>query len=162
MDSLWQLLDKTSIIFGIIVSIPVIWSWIILLGYGKRQKNFIKSLENIKGDKPVAISIDLMPGESENQVLVYLKKNNMEMDILRITKDRLDKDSIDDFVKELYKVKAEAMAKGADKIHLFYRGPITGALITGEVFSNTSVNIYHYDKATGTYESWGALHRSFI
>jgi len=162
MDNLWQLLDKTSIIFGIIVSIPVIWSWIILLGYGKRQKNFIKSLENIKGDKPVAISIDLMPGESENQVLAYFKKNNMEMNILKITRDRLDKDSIDDFVNELYKIKAEAMAKGTDKIHLFYRGPIIGALITGEVFSNTAVNIYHYNKATGTYESWGPIHRSFI
>jgi len=144
------------------LAIPAIWSWIILLGYKNRQKSLIKTFESIKGDRPIAISIDLMPGESENQVLVYLKKNNMEMDILKIKKDRLDKDSIDDFVSELYKIKAEAMRKGADKIHLFYRGPVAGALITGEVFSNTAVIAYHYNKASGTYESWGLLHRSFI
>jgi len=54
------------------------------------------------------------------------------------------------------------MAKGTDRIHLFYRGPVVGALIVGEIFSNTAVTIYHYDKSTGYYESWGPLHRSFV
>ncbi|BCB96584.1 hypothetical protein JZK55_15060 [Dissulfurispira thermophila] len=159
---MWELLDKVNIIIGTIVAIPVFWSWYFLITQRRRQKQLIKSLETLSGDRPVAVSIDLMPGESENQALMYLKKHNLDMEFLKITREKLKKDELQNFVEELHKIKAEAMSKGADRIHLFYRGPVVGAMIVGEVFSNTSVTIYHFDKATGTYESWGPLHRSFI
>lgn len=159
---LWDLLDRVNIIIGIGVSIPVVWSWWILFTQKRRQKALLKSLEYAKGNRPLAILIDFGPGDSENQVKLYLKANNMDMELLKYSASELKKEAIQDFVTELQKLKARAMERGADKIHLFYRGPVVGALITGEVFSNSSVNIYHFDKATGTYESWGPLHRSFL
>lgn len=162
MNFPWDAIDKLGIIIGIIASIPIFWSWTILLGYRRRQRQIIKSLEKKSGDRPIAISIDLMPGESKNQVMLSLKTLGMDMEILKLTQERLNKDSLQDFVDGLHRLKADAMAKGTDRIHLFYRGPIVGALIVGEVFSNIAVTIYHFDKSTGTYESWGPLHRSFI
>ena len=161
MNFLWDWIQNVEAFIGVILAIPVFWSWYILLGNKRRQKQLIKSLEVATGDRPIAISIDLMPGESENQALMFLKKQNLDMELFKITREMLRKDEIQDLVLELYKIKADAMSKGADRIHLFYRGPVIGALIVGEVFSNTAVTIYHFDKNTGCYESWGPLHRSF-
>lgn len=162
MNLSWNWIERTDAIVGLILAVPVFWSWYILIGSRRRQKQLIKSLETMSGDRPVAVSIDLMPGESENQAIMYLKKHNLDMELLKITREMLNKDDLQNFVEELHKIKAEAMAKGADRIHLFYRGPVVGAMIVGEVFSNTAVTIYHFDKNTGLYESWGPLHRSFI
>lgn len=159
---LWELLDKCSMIISIIVSIPVMLSWWILFTQKKRMKLLLKSMESTPGNRPVAALIDFGPGDGENQVKIFLKTNNMDMDLLKYSANELRRETLQDFVNELHKLKANAMQKGCDKLHLFYRGPIVGALITGEVLSNTSVNIYHFDKATGTYESWGPLHRSFL
>lgn len=74
---LWELLNKFNIIIGIIVSIPVIWSWWILYNQKKRQNALIKSLEFVKGNRPVPILIDFGSEDSENQVRVYLKANNI-------------------------------------------------------------------------------------
>ncbi len=162
MNFPWDLIQNAEALIGVVLAVPVLWSWYILLGNKRRQRQLIKSLEATVGDRPVAISIDLMPGESENQALAFLKKHGLNMELLKITRERFDKDNLQDFVSELHKIKAEAMAKGADRLHLFYRGPVVGALVVGEVFSNTATNIYHFDKNIGTYESWGPLHRSFI
>lgn len=158
---MWDLLDKLNTIIGIAVSIPIVWSWYFLYKQKKRQNELIRSMEYAKGNRPVAVLIDLGHGEIENQVRVFLKGNNMDMDILKYSAQELKKETLQDFVDELQKLKARAMEKGCDKIHLFYRGPVVGALIVGEVFSNTAVNIYHLNK-DGSYESWGPLHRSFI
>ncbi|MCX7793200.1 MAG: SAVED domain-containing protein [Thermodesulfovibrionales bacterium] len=159
---LWDLLDRINIIIGIIVSLPVISSWWMIYTQKKRQKILIQSLEAAKGNRPVAILIDFGPGESENQVRLFLQENGINSELIKYSSPELKKEDLDNFVRELHRLKARAMEKGADRIHLFYRGPVVGALITGEVFSNASVTIYHFDKASGTYESWGPMHRSFL
>ncbi|MFN3740477.1 MAG: SAVED domain-containing protein [Thermodesulfovibrionales bacterium] len=159
---LWELLDRLNIITGIIVSIPVVWSWWILITQKRRQKELIKSLEFLKGNRPVAIIVDIGPGNSVEQVKFFLKDSNMDMEVLQYSIDELQPDKIQDFVVKLQQLKASAMERGSDRIHLFYRGPVAGALITGEVFSNIAVTIYHFNKSKGTYESWGPLHRSFL
>lgn len=134
-----------------------------LLGQKRKQKQILKMLESHKGNKPIAVIIDLMVGDSEPQVLLHLKNLGLlNIERLKISKEILKKDEIQDFVQDLLKIKGEAMAKGTDKIHLFYRGPVVGAMIAGEVFSNSAVTIYHFNKESGTYESWGPLHRSFL
>lgn len=158
---LWEMMNRSNTVVELAIAVPVIWSWLILLTQRRRQKALIKNIEAMKGNVPVAILVDLGPGESENQVRSYLIKENLNMDILKYTSRELRKEDIDTFVNELHSLKAEAMKKGADKVHLFYRGPVAGALIVGEVFSNLPVNIYHYSK-TGGYESWGPLHRTFL
>lgn len=162
MTLTWEAVDKFGVIIGLLVAVPVFWSWWILLTQKRRQKHLLRSLEKISGDRPVAVSIDLMPGESGNQAFMYLKKQGLEMELLKISRERLDKDMLQGFVTELLRVRTEAMGKGADRLHLFYRGPVAGALLVGEVFSNTAATIYHFDKNLGTYENWGPLHRSFL
>lgn len=158
---LWEIINRSNTIVELALAVPVVWSWLILLTQRRRQRALIKNIEAMKGKVPVAILVDLGPGESENQVRSYLVKENLDMEILKYTARELRKEDLDTFVEELQNLKAEAMKKGADKVHLFYRQPVVGALIVGEVFSNFPVNIYHYNK-NGSYESWGPLHRTFL
>lgn len=162
MPLTWEAVDRFGIIIGLLVAVPVFWSWGILLTQKRRQRQLLKRLEKISGDRPLAVSIDLMPGESGNQALLYLKKQGLDMEFLKVTREQLDKEGLQNFIEELHKVRAEAMMKGADRLHLFYRGPVVGAMLVGEVFSNTAATIYHFDKNLGTYENWGPLHRSFL
>ncbi|MEM3553492.1 MAG: hypothetical protein QW658_00865 [Candidatus Bathyarchaeia archaeon] len=69
----------------------------------------------MKGKVPVAILVDLGPGESENQVRSYLVKENLDMEILKYTAQELRKEDLDTFVEELQNLKAEAMKKGRIK-----------------------------------------------
>lgn len=157
----WMFIGKISSFVSIMVAIPVFWSWSILLGQKRRQQRMLQSLEKVTGDNPVAVIVDISPEEIENQVKLYLSKNSMHMDVLKVKKKILGKDTVQDFVEELIKVKAQAMEKGADRFHLFYRGPVVGAIIVGGIFGNTVTTIYHLDKIVG-YESWGPLHRTYL
>jgi hypothetical protein len=161
MNFSWDTVDKIGIVVGLLLALPVFWSWVILLGQKKRQKRILQSLSQSSGEMPVAVVVDIGPEEIKNQVVAFLKKSAMDMELLAVSAKRLDKENLQDFVADLHRVKAQAMEKGADRFHLFYRGPVPGALIAGGVFSNTVTTIYHLDKGVG-YESWGPLHRSFL
>lgn len=157
----WDTLDKIGIVVGLLLSVPVFWSWTILLGQKRRQKRILRSLERNPGDNPVAVLIDIGPEEIQNQVIAFLKKSGTNMELLKVSIKKLEKEKLQDFVDDLHKIMAQAMEKGADRFHLFYKGPVAGALLVGEVFGNTVTTIYHLDKSIG-YESWGPLHRTYL
>lgn len=161
-ESIWSVVDRIGIVIGLTITVPIFWSWYLLVTTKRRQKTFIKSLEKLSGNRPAAVLIDIGVGDSENQVIAYLKEKNLDVVPLKINIEKLQKDELQSFVEKLHAIKAGAMSKGADRLHLFYKGPVVGALIVGEVFSNTAVTIYHFEKTTGSYESWGSLHRSYL
>lgn len=62
------------------------------------------------------------------------------------------RDNTVEFVEKLRETRARLLKIGAGTIHLFYIGPVVGALLISDVFSNGSMIIYHYNKDKATYE----------
>ncbi|MHB8474070.1 MAG: SAVED domain-containing protein [Gammaproteobacteria bacterium] len=158
---MWDIIDKVGTVIGILSTIPVVWSLFILLGYRRRQKALIKQIIARPGNRPIALAIgiarDQTPIDITNQVRLYLTKQGMEMDIESLPLPVLRADKTHEFVAELRKMRARLIEKGVDQTHLFYMGPVAGALLVGDVFSNGAVQIYYHNQGSGEYEKWGPL-----
>lgn len=159
---MWDIIEKFSVILGIVLSIPVFWSWMILLGSKRRQKMLIKSLEKNPGDRPTYLLVDIGKGESQNQVISFLNSQGVsDAKPVAISREQVTKDDLQELVNKLQEIKGKAMEDGADRFHIFYKGPVAFAMMVGEVFSNTPATVYQYDLKSGKYESWGPLHRRY-
>jgi len=63
-------------------------------------------------------------------------------------------DKTNDYAAELRKMRAKLIERSAGQVHLFYMGPVVGALLAGDVFSNGAAQIYYHNQGTGNYEKW--------
>ena len=125
-------LDPIGIVVGLIVTVPVFWSWLILLGNRRRQKQLIKNIQKTTGDRPAALVVNVGPGDVSNQVRAFLIDNQQEMDVDALNFSNLNMDTVPDFVQTLRSKRAALMVKGVGKVHLFYFGPVAGALLVGD------------------------------
>lgn len=154
----WLIADRLSMAIGLISFIPILWSWIILVNYRQRQKKLLENIKQNPGDRPIALAIGVGGGfDIVNLVRMHLENEHQSMEVERLSFPALTSNGVDDFVKELRKVRGKFIEKGVDTVHLFYMGPVTGALLVGDVFSNSRVQIYYYDRNTGRYANWGPL-----
>jgi len=132
---MWDWIDKFGTIIGILATIPVVWSLSILLGYRRRQRALIDSIKANPGDRPIALAIsvarDNTPIDISNQVRAYLEGEGMEMDVEALSLPALTADKTTEFVAELRKMRAKLIEKGIGQTHLFYMGPVVGALLVG-------------------------------
>jgi len=160
--NVWFLLDRVGIVLGIVLALPVFWSWIILLGYRRRQNRLLQEIRKQPGDRPIALIVNIGEGDIANQVRRYLESQDSQMDIKLLSEKTLSQDTIAEFTEKIRAIRAEFMEKSIDKIHLFYRGPVAGALLVGDTLSNGfPVLVYHLDKQKG-YECWGPLTQPLI
>jgi len=158
---MWDWVDKSGTIIGILTTIPVVWSWFILFSYRRRQEALIKEIISGPGDRPIALAVsvarDNTPIDISNQVKAYLGEQRMAMDVESLSLPVLTADKTTEFVAELRKMRAKLIEKGFGQTHLFYMGPVVGALLVGDVFSNGACRIYYHNQGTGKYEKWGPL-----
>lgn len=155
--NIWSWIDKTSALLGIITATPVFWAWFILLRWRQRQKRIVESIGRVAGDRPISLVISVGPSDITSQVKAYwaTKGDKMEMETVHFPPLAINKTV--EFVEKLRGIRAKLLERGAGTIHLFYMGPVVGALLVGDVFSNGSVVIYYYNKEKVTYECWGPL-----
>lgn len=157
----WAQIDQLATAIGIVTAIPVFWSWFILLGYRRRQVALIESITRSPGDRPMALAIsiarDATPIDISNQVRAFLADQGMQMEVASLPWPVLSVDKTTDYVAELRKMRAKLIERGVGQVHLFYMGPVVGALLAGDVFSNGAVQIYYHNQGTGNYEKWGPL-----
>lgn len=163
---MWNWIDKFGTIIGLLTTIPVVLSWFILRGYRRRQVALINSIKANPGNRPISLAIsvacDNTPIDISNQVRAYLAEQGMKMDVDALSLPVLTEDKTTDFVAELRRMRAKLIEKGIGQTHLFYMGPVVGALLVGDVFSNGAVQIYYHNQGTGKYEKWGPLTHPII
>jgi hypothetical protein len=157
LKQIWQFVERSSVIVGLLSFIPILWSWFILLSYRQRQKKILESIKTNPGKRPIALAIGVGNADISNQVRAHLETENMRMEIETLCFPALASATIDDFVQKLRTTRARLIERGVDTVHLFYMGPVAGALLVGDVFSNSRVQIYYHDRNTGRYECWGPL-----
>lgn len=158
---MWDILDKTSIIAGIITFIAFLVTISIILSRAYRYKRRIeKSLKAGKGLK-AALIVSLKPGENiRGHVEAYLKEKGMGMEISEIDKEGVSIHTISELRKTFIRKKRELTEKGVKEVHLFYEGPVASAFFLADVLNNwVPVYVYHFSREGG-YECWGLLTES--
>lgn len=161
----WGLADKIGIILGYIAFLPLGYSAWILLTMERRRKNNLKRIRKEPGNRPVVLIVDLVKtldiqADVENFIRATDELKDIKSeDIHRVqrTKD-LSPDDVDSILEDIRKERYEIVCKGTDKIHLFFGGPSSIALMIGAEFSNgCSVICYQRNNDTKRYEVWGHI-----
>jgi MFS superfamily sulfate permease-like transporter len=166
-DLTWQTIDRVGIIIGIIVSVPVFYSAIMIFLDRQQRRHHLKEVRRSPGHRPTVLIIDVARPHAaaiRTQVENWLRSQEEFKDIppkkifvVRLEKEMVSKD-MDKLIKDIQKKIGELMATGTDKVHLFMKGPLAVAACVGEILSNSGCPIILYqNQPNHTYENWGPL-----
>ncbi|MDP2752378.1 MAG: SAVED domain-containing protein [Rhodocyclaceae bacterium] len=161
---LWLTLDRASIAVGIILAIPVFWTWWqVVFGERQQRKKRLADISRSPGHRPSILIVDLLPGKNiKGGVVEHIHK---DAELKKIPKELIQEivhtqalrtTETLDLVNEMRTAIRKLMESGVDVIHLFYGGPGIAALLLGAELSNGArVLMYHYEQ--GSYLNFGVL-----
>jgi hypothetical protein len=166
---IWQMIDRFATVIGTIVSIPVFWSFYILLSMNKRRERILEHIRKTPGKRPAVLIVDVIKPDGESiraQVEHWIRDRDEFKDTqpnsIYVSEFRgeMAEHHMDEFVTTIRTKIGSVMGAGADRIHLFIRSPMPVALSVGEILSNSGcpVIMYHNQLNEG-YQNWGLLHR---
>lgn len=164
MTPFWFYAERADVVVGLATSLPIAWTWWrVTYGERRRQRKWHREVTKQPGDRPGALVIDFKQGIVTN-VKHYLVKA-ADPNLRNIPENRflvihhhkaLTLDNIQDFALKVQGQVALLRQAGVDTIHLFYAGPIGGALIVGAELSNgPRVLVYQFEQ--GGYVPFGPL-----
>lgn len=158
-------LDPISIVIGILLSIPIIWTWVsISFGERRQQRIWHKQARQQKGMRPAILVVDLL---TDRDVRVQVDHYRAKDDILNaIPEDRIftisrnkqfTPDDVVDFQRDMRGASKTIMQAGVDVLHLFYAGPTVAAAMVGSEFANAGCRIILFQHTQGDYINFGPL-----
>ncbi|CAL1241051.1 hypothetical protein [Candidatus Methylocalor cossyra] len=170
LDFTNDVLDPIGIWIGLILAVPVFWTWIDLsLLRGRRHRRWLEQVRREPGRRPAILIVDLKPeadirAQVENFRMTDPQLREIpEARIGRVFRDRaLSVADLPALLDEVRDRGAEFMRQGVDTIHLFYAGPLAPMAMIGAQFANGfKVLVYqHRPGSGGGYENWGPLRPS--
>lgn len=165
----WQTIDRFGIIWGFVVSIPLILSFFILVQNWYSKKRYIKQIRKKPGNRPTVLIIDVRKPDAASiraQVESYLRSNLIESNFSEETiflsefKGEMKDSDMPALMTDVRKNVGKCAEYGTDRIHLFMRCPVTVAASVGEFLSNFGCPIIlHHNQLNKGYENWGLLHQ---
>lgn len=164
--SVWDAIDKTSQLIGILTIVPAVAAFLGVRSLQRQRRQIIQQLQATPGSRPALLIVSVNKPITL-QVEAWRRQQEHLRDIPeeRVFKLEWDKhlgaEDLDDFLARFREKRAEIMRTGADKIHLFYGGPVVvAAQIGAELKNGCPVILYHLDSSgTGQYANWGPLER---
>lgn len=159
-----DILDPISIWVGIIISVPVFWTWW-QVTFGKERQIRKWSLQARKslGNNPAVLIIDLLPDtEMRPQVEQYLNRQGLKFPedryVIYDRKNTIAPQDMPELYKEIHHAVARINFMAADVVHVFYGGPGCGAALLGGELSNLPCNIHYYQSSHGVgYQDFGPI-----
>lgn len=159
-------LDPVGVVLGLIIAVPVIWTWYeIAIGQKRRQRRWFKEVRQQPGQRPGILVIDLLEGKN---VKAAIEKYRQQSPIMKAIPDdrviyirrqkRIKPGDMQKLAADIRKAAAQFMSSGTDTLHYFHAGPAVVAALVGAEFSNSSrVMLYQYHGGTASYENLGPL-----
>ncbi len=163
-ETLWTYLSQISTVVGLLISIPVFWTWWqVVFGEQRRRRRQLMEVRQNPGDRPGVLIVDLQPHHGvRTSVEAHLASDE---NLKAIPKDRIvmvQRDGSfrpDDtlaFAEELRSAVHKLADAGVDVIHVFHAGPYVSAMMVGAVLANGKrVMLYQHDR--GHYHNFGPL-----
>ncbi len=157
-------LDPFGIWIGIILAIPVFWTWYqVVWGAKKQKQDWLKQIRKTPGERPAVLIVNMQP---EKDIANFVKRfMQSDSNLKEIPEERIfelvwDKplmpDNMLDFSEQLRKKIAEIYRCGPDKLHYFHAGPTTAAACVGAELKN-SMQVFLYQYTQGQYQNFGPL-----
>jgi SMODS-associated and fused to various effectors sensor domain len=111
--------------------------------YGSR----VKTHEGVKSANPMALAISLIPKSAtiKGQVETFLAAKGWKMKMEELNMDGINNSSdLQQFLWSLREKRRLLDELQATEVHLFYAGPVAGAILLGAMFDHwVPVKIYH-------------------
>lgn len=159
-------LDPISVLVGLIISVPVIWTWYdVVWGRRRLYRRWFKESCREVGKRPAILVMDLLSGKDISaQVSHYLASSVPDIDAA-VPEDRrfkvvrnhtLKPEDMPDLVREIRACAARIGYAGCDIVHCFYAGPCMPAALVGAEFANSARCLF-YQYQNGDYQNWGPL-----
>jgi len=128
-----------------------------------RRWLWIRQARKHVGQRPVLLVVDFLPGKNIDAAVALARQNTPSLRdipderVIRINIEQwLTPDAMPKAHGLIHRAARDALATGADVIHLFYAGPCIGAALVGAELANTAkVLVYQHDQ--GAYRNFGPL-----
>lgn len=160
-------LDPISIWIGLIVSVPIFWTWYdIVWGGRKRHQTWFEQARSTPGKLPAALIVDLLAGRDiVAQVRHFMAGQEGLRDIpderiVRVTRDcDLTPQDMPQLARDIQDAIAKVSRLGADELNVFFAGPTSASAILGAELANVAgkVLLFQNDRTSNTYVNFGPL-----
>ncbi len=156
-------IDPIGIWLGVVATVPIVWSWVLLLRAWRQRKAVFAQIRREPGERPGVLIVDLLPQQDIRANVEKFRRQQAHLAaipperIVTLRRDRpITADEMVDFHRELRKAIGRLSGLGVDRVHLFLGVPVPVAAVVGAHLANTfQVVLYHWQG--GIYENWGPL-----
>ncbi len=164
LDFIRDILDPIGIVVGLVISVPVFWTWWqVVFGEPRRRRRWHLEACEQPGMRPAILIVDLLPAkriaaQAEHFVAQHesLKAVPSDRRFVLVRDESLAPQDMPDFLEDLRAVAARIAASGCDVLHCFYAGPAAAAICVWAEFANAArVLIYQY--RDGGYQNFGPI-----
>lgn len=163
-DTIFSLIDRIGVVVGIIVAIPIFWTWYEVFGSRKRRAEVLRRIRQEPGSRPSVLIVDLLPNRDVRpQVENFcrqqdgLKEIPVERYFIVSRADFIKPDQVPALQNDLRAVAARIMSTGTDVLHCFIAGPVSSGAWVGSEFSNAGFRVLLYQNESGNYVNFGPL-----
>jgi hypothetical protein len=164
MSGVFEVLEPISIVVGIALAVPVMWTWFdVVFGERRRRRERRRQIIEKRGDRPAILIVDLLTGvDVRHQVEAFLQQ---DAELAAIPRDRVVEISrnrrveahhMPGLAEEIRAARAQLADAGSDRIHFFFAGPAAVAAVVGAQFANGCTVILHQHDH-GRYVDMGPL-----
>lgn len=166
VDIINEVLDPIGIVIGLIISVPIFWTWYdLVLGRRRRFNKWRKHASSYTGELKAILIIDLLSGKDmSNQVERYITSQQetlgnipKERRVHLNWQDEMTPENAPDIARRMQE--EIASLQGIDELHVFYGGPTTAAAMLGAELANIGckVMLYQNDRNQQKYVNFGPL-----
>lgn len=163
VDFINTVLDPFAIVIGLLLAIPVFWTWYqVVWGNRRRYRHYLRSIRQSPGERPAILIVDLLPGKKIRAAVEnYCQQDDALRDIpqsrvFQLQRNGLGIGQLDDFKADVRRLTGEMFAQGIDRIHYFHAGPgMAAAMVGAELGNGCTVLLYHHEG--DRYEHYGLL-----
>lgn len=159
-----QVLDPIGVWVGLVISIPVFWTWWSLTwGKDRQIKIWLKKAKQGAGSNPAVLIVDLLANtEMKPQVIQYLKKCGITIsdDRMEVIDRKADiaPDDMPQIAKEVYQAVGKMNYMAADVVHVFFGGPGCVGLLLGAELANLPCQVHFHQASRGQgYQDFGPI-----
>jgi len=163
-DSVMTWLDPVGVVLGILIAIPVVWTWWdVVVGDRRRRRRWFREASRAPGRRPAILIVDLLPGKDVRTVVENFRSQEeslrgvpVERVVLVSRATRVEPEDMPALHRDLRNAAAQLLAAGADTIHYFHAGPASVAAVVGAEFAN-GCRVVVYQHETNGYRNFGPL-----
>lgn len=163
-DLVMTYLDPIGVVVGILIAIPILWTWYeVTLGQRRQRRRLFRELRGNPGQRPGILVLDLLAGKDVGPAVERFRQGDEVLKAIpsgrcfALTRDRsLTPEDMPGLHEDLRKVAARIVAEGVDVLHYFHAGPtVAAALVGAELANGCWVILYQHDH--GSYLNFGPL-----